>query len=397
MAIDTEQADSERYQIGGISNSRKGERRLLFKLGLSFFVLGLINNGTLNSTMQNVAEYDAEASIALYSTPKGIIAFCNIAPGLFANFGWSYMLKGKLHWHAGIGTVTFLQLSTTYSPAAIGGHCIGCRSWHWDFIPAFLDPTTSIVYSALPLDDPEIPTIDTSEGSSLLGIAPKAESVFLTTADKWRLLETYDTQVHAPTLRPSELFFRVSHRPFCIQYLRQNVTSFLSKIIQSVRDYYPLWQLVYQTTVFISRSTISIGIPPIPVRLLSLPAVVQLAILITLAYESAFGIFSEDHEGRSIAFVFVLVSIEGICGGLAYPCLTVLVSVNVFYQINQERPDPSSVENKQLAKREREFKIGSLAFSDGCGILVASLLAMPTEIELCKLQVARGKLLCQGL
>ncbi|KAI5980685.1 CLN3 protein-domain-containing protein [Pisolithus marmoratus] len=384
MAIDTEQADSERYQIGGISNSRKGrgsrppwrrlsvvvptdrkthlqrsfpvlscikcswflcitgERRLLFKLGLSFFVLGLINNALY------VIILSAALDLVPPSTPKGIIAFCNIAPGLFANFGWSYMLKGKVRYtrrivgcsllsfigmlavalheslfsrlmgislasfSSGIGTVTFLQLSTTYSPAAIGGHCIGYWSsgtgaaglfgsflwWklrglgvevgigisslfpfvipltYFLLLPrpaAFLDPTTSIVYSALPLDDPEIPTIDTSEGSSLLGIAPKAESVFLTTADKWRLLE-----------------------PMIPKYMLP-----LSKYTLW-RDYYPLWQLVYQTTVFISRSTISIGIPPIPVRLLSLPAVVQLAILITLAYESAFGIFSEDHEGAAL-------------------------------------------------------------------------------------------------
>ncbi|KAI5994528.1 hypothetical protein EDC04DRAFT_2804193 [Pisolithus marmoratus] len=92
MAIDTEQADSERYQIGGISNSRKGERRLLFKLGLSFFVLGLINNALY------VIILSAALDLVPPSTPKGIIAFCNIAPGLFANFGWSYMLKGKVRY-----------------------------------------------------------------------------------------------------------------------------------------------------------------------------------------------------------------------------------------------------------------------------------------------------------
>ncbi|KAJ7690849.1 hypothetical protein B0H17DRAFT_1201429 [Mycena rosella] len=49
--------------------------------------------------------------------------------------------------------------------------------------------------------------------------------------------------------------------------------AFLSKIIHSVGDYYPLWQLVYQTTVFLSRSSISIGIPPISARLLPLLAI----------------------------------------------------------------------------------------------------------------------------
>lgn len=40
-------------------------------------------------------------------------------------------------------------------------------------------------------------------------------------------------------------------------------------------------------------------------------------ILVTLMYESAVGIFSEDHATSSILLVFLLISIEGICGGLA--------------------------------------------------------------------------------
>lgn len=76
-------------------------------------------------------------------------------------------------------------------------------------------------------------------------------------------------------------------------------------------------QLVYQSTVFISRSSISLGTPPLPERLLSLPAIAQFLILVTLMYESAVGIFSEDHSSSSILFVFLLISIEGICGGLA--------------------------------------------------------------------------------
>ena len=33
------------------------------------------------------------------STPKGIIAFCNIAPALVAKVGWSYILKGRIRYH----------------------------------------------------------------------------------------------------------------------------------------------------------------------------------------------------------------------------------------------------------------------------------------------------------
>ena len=76
-------------------------------------------------------------------------------------------------------------------------------------------------------------------------------------------------------------------------------------------------QLVYQTTVFFSRSSISLGLPPLPATLLPAPSLVQALILPLLAIESAAGIFSEDSQGLSFSFVFLLISIEGICGGLA--------------------------------------------------------------------------------
>ena len=71
-----------------------------------------------------------------------------------------------------------------------------------------------------------------------------------------------------------------------------------------------------------------------------------------------------------------------------------LHSVNVFYRVNQEQPDPSSVHDP---KQVREFRIGSIGFADTSGIFLAAILAVPTEVELCRAQVARGKYLCQGL
>lgn len=69
----------------------------------------------------------------------------------------------------------------------------------------------------------------------------------------------------------------------------------------------------------------------------------------------------------------------------------------MFYRINQERPDPHSAHDIERTKQEKEFKIGSMGFSDSSGILFASLLAVPTELALCRAQVRRGKLLCKGL
>lgn len=70
--------------------------------------------------------------------------------------------------------------------------------------------------------------------------------------------------------------------------------------------------------------------------------------------------------------------------------------MNVFYRINQEKNDVPGVDAER-AKQEREFKIGSIGLADSTGILTASLLAVPTEIGLCRVQVARGKMFCQSL
>ncbi|EDR10336.1 uncharacterized protein LACBIDRAFT_325288 [Laccaria bicolor S238N-H82] len=163
----------------------------------------------------------------------------------------------------------------------------------------------------------------------------------------------------------------------------------LSKIIHSVRDYYPLWQLVYQSTVFLSRSSISFEIPALPQSMLPLLAIIQAIILVVLAYESAVGLFDDGDEVWSVLLVFILISLEEICGSLAY--------VNVFYRVTHEPPDPNTRNNIERTRQEREFKIGSIGFADSTGILFASIFAVPTELELCKAQVQRGKLLCKGL
>ena len=72
-------------------------------------------------------------------------------------------------------------------------------------------------------------------------------------------------------------------------------------------------------------------------------------------------------------------------------------SVTVFYRINQERPNLSTLVDMERSRQELEFKIGSLGFSDSSGILLAALLAVPTEVQLCRAQVARMKMLCKGL
>ncbi|KAJ1571482.1 hypothetical protein NDA15_003514 [Ustilago hordei] len=179
----------------------------------------------------------------------------------------------------------------------------------------------------------------------------------------------------------------------------------LSIIIKKLTDYYPLYQLVYQTFVFLSRSSISIfKLPAIPRTLLWLPAVLQTGLLFLLASESLYGWFR-----ASIAnpLVIVLICIEGLAGGAAY--------VSVFYSIGVDgRNDGNRIvlpadatqeaegeygEDKAyaLAKKaqEQEFRIGSVGFGDSLGILAASIISMPLQVGLCNAQARDGRELCK--
>ncbi|KAJ7031565.1 batten's disease protein Cln3 [Mycena alexandri] len=452
----------------------KGQRKLILKLGASFFLFGLINN------VLYVIILSAALDLVPPSTPKGIIAFCNIAPALVAKIGWPYILKGRIRYakrligccllsafgmlvvaffdslsmrllgiglasfSSGLGELTFLQLSTTYAPPSVAGHSVGYFAsgtgaaglvgaflW-WEVrglgvrvgvglssVMPFIIPLTAQYYFLLPRPPAFLASSGAYENASAATNVPYAplatadedfvgeeedslapghkHNVSLSAADKWRLVRPMLVRYMLP-LFCVYLFEYTINQGIAPTLLYPVPSSdahpFLSKIIHSIRDYYPLWQLVYQTTVFFSRSSISLGVPPLPARLLPLPAVLQAGILLLLAFESAVGIFpsgqgADDTEAWSIATVFLLISLEGICGGSAY--------VNVFYRINQDPPSPETAHDIERTRQEREFKIGSVGFADSSGILFASILAVPTEVALCRQQVARGKLLCKGL
>ncbi|KAF8638363.1 hypothetical protein AX16_010510 [Volvariella volvacea WC 439] len=437
------------------------EKSLLRRLGISFFLFGLINN------VLYVIILSAALDLVPPSTPKGIIAFCNIAPSLIVKVGWPYVLKGRIRYarrivgcctlsvigmlvvalfdslfmrllgiclasfSSGLGELTFLQLSTTYSPPYVGGHSVGyfasgtgaaglVGAFIWWEVRGLGVRLGVGLSSIMPFIMPLTYFLLLPRPSAFVGFLPHPTSSDDSTVPYEPLLSSIEGEGEAPTPVPkAKISLSMDEklrlvRPLLLKYMlplfsvylfeytiNQGIAPtllypipdvdehwILSKVIHSVRDYYPLWQLVYQTTVFLSRSSISIGLPPIPSRLLAIPSIIQFFILLTLAYESAVGFFAYE-DSSAIIFVFLLVSMEGICGGLAY--------VNAYHGINQEPPDPQTAHDEELSKQVREFKIGSVGFADSSGILFASLLAVPTEIGLCKAQVQRGKILCQGL
>ncbi|KAL5520775.1 BTN1 [Sanghuangporus sanghuang] len=492
--VNSEQAPLvEEHEESGAESEKRISLQFLRKpstltLGLSFFLFGLINN------VLYVIILSAALDLVPPSTPKGIIAFCNIAPALVAKVGWPYLLKGRIRYvrrllgcwllstlgmivvaasdtlemrllgiglaslSSGLGELTFLQLSTKY-PSSVGGRSVGyfasgtgaaglVGAFVWwemrnlgvrtgvgisslfpliipltyffirpspkDFeqlsIPTS-EPTAAIAseYTLLPVDDATSSIEGEREDVDEQVPPDKAHVVALSGQDKWNLVRPLLVKYMLPLF--CVYLFEYTINQGIAPTLIYPVPSpdehpVMSLVIHSIRDYYPLWQLVYQTTVFLSRSSISFGLPPLPSRLLPMPVIVQFTILVALTLESGVGIVSEDSESLAFGIVILLISIEGICGGLAY--------VNVFFRINQDRrhpPTTSSSENglgdsanvsipsrererKERAKQEREFQIGSIGFADSSGILLASIVAMPTELSLCRAQIARGKSLC---
>ncbi|GAB1520316.1 battenin CLN3 protein [Rhizoctonia solani] len=436
--------------------TNKTASSLRLKLGISFFFFGLMNN------VLYVVILSAALDLVPPSTPKGIIAFCNIAPSLIAKVGWPYFLRGKIRYTkrllsccalsvtgmlivaafetlsarllgiafasfaSGLGELTFLQLSTTYHPKSVVGHAVGYFAsgtgaaglvgaglW-WELralgvrvgvglsallpfaipltyffvLPPPGDYTTVVgsgvewnnpgsEYTALPGDDTE------AEDNTPIGVASAVNPLpGLSSSDKWRLVRPLLLKYMLPLFCVYTFEYTINQGisptlVYPVPDVKEHPV--LGRIVKTLRDYYPLWQLIYQAFVFLSRSSISLGLPALPTALLPLPAVIQAVIMGTLALESSTGFLSGGQpetttQGFVLPILMSLIAVEGVCGGLAY--------VNVFYRVGQDGAQSSSLDDphsRELARQEQEFRIGSIGFADSSGILLASLISMPTE------------------
>lgn len=122
-----------------------------------------------------------------------------------------------------------------------------------------------------------------------------------------------------------------------------------------------------QTFVFFSRSSsVIFKIPALPPRLIPLPSVAQAFVLLIAILESTQSIFSNAFGTYAIGACFLLIAIEGLCGGLAY--------VNVFLRIglleDEAGQEGEVLERKEILAR-REFRIACVGFADTLGILAA--------------------------
>lgn len=96
----------------------------------------------------------------------------------------------------------------------------------------------------------------------------------------------------------------------------------------------------------------------------------------------------ESQAGQSLSSIPRIYFSRVVCR-LAY--------VNVFYRLGNDEDESSVGGDSARRSLEREFCISSVGFADTLGILVASLVSIALEPWLCRVQVRRGRTLCQLL
>lgn len=134
---------------------------------------------------------------------------------------------------------------------------------------------------------------------------------------------------------------------------------------KAYRDAYPMYNTIYQTGVFISRSST----PFIRFRKLYPPALLQCVNLVFLVLHAVYNFIP------NIWLVFLVIFWEGLLGGMVY--------VNTFAEITDEVPAD-----------EREFSLGAVTVSDSGGICVAGFISIVLEQYLCSYQYSRGRDYC---
>jgi battenin len=132
------------------------------------------------------------------------------------------------------------------------------------------------------------------------------------------------------------------------------------------RSFYPTYNAIYQTGVFISRTSIAV----VRIHQLYTPSVLQVVNLLLLTAHALWNFIP------SVWLVFAIIFWEGLLGGLVY--------VNTFAEITDRVP-----------WEEREFSLSATTVSDSGGICIAGFVSMAVEVALCGWQVGHGRDYCR--
>ncbi|EGV63592.1 batten's disease protein Cln3 [Yamadazyma tenuis ATCC 10573] len=396
------------------------DNRLIF---ISFLGFGLLNN------ILYVVILSAAVDLVGSQTPKAVVLLSDILPAfiikLFAPFFihmipyqtriWSLVFLSSIGMlvisfsaetsisskifgicmaslSSGLGELTFLQLTHYFTEVySIGGFSMGTglAGLGGSFIFLLLTnilglstSTTLLIFSIIPLgfiglfyfvlpssipehtQYEELPTSSTS-------MPPKQVS-----EPAMLIVKNHITK----TIGEIKPLFRPFMIPLCTVYISEYVINqgispnllfplkdLPSWLFNSYRDIYVVYGFLYQLGVFISRSSINIGIRFKKLHVLSILQFVNVVILVNQSI--LYFPFS------SIWPLLILILYEGLLGGLAY--------VNTFLSVSEETP-----------KSKREFSMGCVGMSDSLGIVIAGLINYWLEKRLCNIQVGNGRDWC---
>lgn len=142
----------------------------------------------------------------------------------------------------------------------------------------------------------------------------------------------------------------------------------------SLRSFYPTYTLLYQSGVFLSRSSL----PFFRLRRLYPPSFLQVGNFFFLLFIAMAGSSWVDDIGVWVTMGVVFW--EGLLGGAVY--------VNTFAAVG---------EGDERQSEEREWSLGAVTVSDSAGICLAGFVAMGVEKGVCAWQVGRGRDWCRRL
>ncbi|KAL1671719.1 CLN3 protein-domain-containing protein [Schizophyllum commune] len=413
------------------------------------------------------------------------ISACGMLSIAFSN-GLAMRLAGigMASFSSGLGELTFLQLSTTYPEKEVMARCVGAFSsgtgfaglfgaflW-WSIrgfgvragvgsctVLPFLLPlcyffvlgSTPEHAGPMPSEYTPIATAEEALPAQPIMTYKSTSEVSLTVRDKFQLVRPLLARYMIPLFLVYFFEYTINQGVSpTLSYPPPSTADhpILGRLFRTRGDFYVVWQMTYQMTVFLSRSSLLLSIPALPERLLPLPATVQGFLLAVLMYISvstgSYGVDVMVKDGDAVGIIYLilgLIALEGVCGGSSY--------VNTFYRINQESdrlidaanltpsqpetgrialpedpvsddepdsdddrpPSPtmtldsgtrawrddlsarppaaasvSFAGDERLRAAQREFLIGSLGFSDSVGILLASIVSVPVEVALCKVR-----------
>lgn len=270
---------------------------------------------------------------------------------------------------AGLGELTFLQLTHFYGEGSLSGWSSGTGGAGLVGSGIFMLLTTILgvsvrtallTFAVLPLGFLhffQLPEVHSYEALIPPQVAGDLKGHFQVTLTKMK-------QLLVPFIIPLSTVYLAEY------LINQSVSPTLLFPLDSTpftrfRDIYVTYGTVYQFGVFISRSSGSF----IRIHKLYALPLLQFVNLFLLVLQSLY------HYIPSVYIIMFIVFYEGLLGGAAY--------VNTFMMILETVPED-----------EREFSLGATSLGDSGGIVVAALLGLWLEPSLCGYQVAHGREWC---